>query len=265
MQDYFRDKTLLITGASTGIGRDLALLLASYRTRLALVARRAPLLEELQAACTEAGAEVKIFPADVTDEGAMLAIRDQLLADWSLVDIVVANAGVGGLNPADKFSAEINRKTMEINFFGMINTLAPFIPSMVERRQGQLVGVSSLAAFRGLPNAASYSSSKAAQARLLESWRVDLRRHGVSVSCIHPGFIETPMTQHDRFRMPFMVPVRKSSLLIAKAIRKRRSVYLYPWPMRILTFLNRILPNFIYDRLVPRLTGQREIDQAIML
>jgi short-subunit dehydrogenase len=258
MKHFYQGKTIVITGASSGIGKDLAVLLSSYGSRLALIARRRAMLEEVRAECEQQGGEAVVFEGDVTSDATMTAMRDAVLARWGFADIVVANAGVGGLNPGTSFSLEVNRRFVEVNLIGLANTLVPFIPSMLERRQGQLVGISSLAAFRGLPKAASYSSTKAAQATFCESLRVDLRPHGIAVTCIHPGFIETPMTDHHDFRMPFMVPVRKSSLLVARAIMKRRRVYLYPWPMRILTWFNRHLPRFLYDRLMPRLSGQRD-------
>lgn len=257
MERFYKDKRIVITGASSGIGRDLALLFASYGAHIAIVARRKDALETLRDECARHGVDVLVFGADVADERAMLAMRDAALAAWPHVDIVIGNAGVGGLNPGTDFSLEVHRKVVETNCLGLANTLVPFIPSMLARRSGHLVGVSSLAAFRGLPNAASYSSTKAQQRIFLESLRVDLRPHGIAVSSIHPGFIETPMTDHDEFRMPFMVPVRKSSLLIARAIRCRKAAYLYPWPMRLLVTLNRMLPTCLYDRIVPRVSGQK--------
>jgi len=258
LKSFFADKSVVITGASSGMGWDLALLLAEYGARLALSARRLSNLEELKTKCEDAGAkEVRVFQADVTDRAVMIGMRDALLDTWGFVDIVVANAGVGGLNPAPKLDLDINERTMAINFFGLANTVGPFIPSMVEKRRGQLVCISSLSAFRGLPNAASYCAAKSAQRTFMESLRVDLRPHGVAASCIHPGFIVSPMTDHDEFKMPFMVPVRKSSILIARAIKKGKPIYLYPWQMRLLTLLNRLLPVFVYDRLLPALTGQK--------
>ena len=258
MKDFYKDKVVVISGASSGMGRDLAALLASWGAHLAVTARRQPLLDELRAECEAAGAQTLTFACDVTDEAAMLALRDAVLDKWGRADVVIANAGVGGLNPGDNFSLEIHRKVVEINAIGLANTLIPFVPSMIARRQGHLVGISSLAAFRGLPNAASYSSSKAAQMVFLESLRVDLRKHHVAVSCIHPGFIESPMTEHDEFRMPFKMPVRESSVLIAKAIADRKASYLYPWQMRMVTAVNKHLPRFLYDTIVPRLSGQKE-------
>ena len=259
MKEFYRDKAVLITGASSGIGRDLALLLASFGSRLVLVARRAGLLEALEGECRAAGApDVLSMPADVADEAAMAGVRDRSLERFGFVDIVIGNAGVGGLNPGDNFDLALHRKFVEVNIMGLAYTLVPFIPSMIERRAGHLVGVSSLAAFRGLPKAASYSSTKAAQGVFLESLRVDLRPHGIAVTAIHPGFVETPMTDHDEFRMPFKVTARRSSVLIAEALRDRRPVFLYPWPMKALTWLNRKLPPSVYDRMVPKLSGQKD-------
>ncbi len=258
MKDWFHGKAVLITGASSGMGWDLALLLASYGAKLVLVARRAQKLEALAAECEALGAEVLVCSGDVSDRERMAAVAAEAQERFGFIDIAIANAGVGGLNPAPRFDLAIHEKTHAINVLGTANTLAPFIRPMVAAGRGQLIGISSLAAFRGLPNAASYASSKAAQARMLESWRVDLRPHGVAVSCIHPGFIVSPMTAHDQFQMPFMVPVRKSSLHIARAIAKRRAVYLYPWPMRLLTLVNRLLPTWLFDRLIPKLSGQRD-------
>jgi len=258
MKDYFRDKVVFITGASSGIGADLAELLAGWGARVAVCARRRDALDGLCERCRGAGREVVAFPGDVTDAARMAQIRDELIERFGRVDIVVANAGVGGLNPGERFDLDLHRRTVEINVMGLANTLAPFIPHMVERREGQLVGVSSLAGFRGLPCAASYSSTKSQQWVFLESLRVDLRRWGVAVTSIHPGFVETPMTGHDEFPMPFKMPVRRSSLLIARAIRRRRATYLYPWPMKLLTWVNRLLPPWLFDRLLPRLSGHRD-------
>ncbi|MFH1468840.1 MAG: SDR family NAD(P)-dependent oxidoreductase [Pseudomonadota bacterium] len=264
MERHFKGKTVLLTGASSGIGQDLALVLAGWGCKLVLVARRAEKLAELAAACEAAGAEVQVCAADVADRARMAEVAREAQDRFGFVDIVIANAGVGGLNPARHFDLDMHAQTFAINVLGTANTLAPFIAPMVAAGRGQLVGVSSLAAFRGLPNAASYSSSKAAQARMLESWRVDLRPHGVAVSCIHPGFVVSPMTDHSAFTMPFMVKTRASSLIIARAIARRRAVTLYPWPMRLLTLLNRVMPCWLYDRLMPRLSGQGDDVQPRM-
>ena len=265
LKEFYAGKVVLITGASSGMGKDLASLLASYGARLALSARRRAKLDETKAECERLGAEAMVIEADIADRASMKKLRDTLFEAWGFVDIVVANAGVGGLNPGPRFDLDIHERTVAINVVGLANTIVPFIPSMIERKQGHLVCNSSLSAFRGLPGAATYCSTKSAQRILMESLRVDLRPHGVAVTCIHPGFIETPMTDHEEFKMPFMVPVRKSSILFAKAVMKRRAGYLFPWQMRWLTFLNRLLPPFLFDRIVPALAGQKEDVAPILL
>lgn len=264
MREFYQGKAILITGASSGIGKDLAVFLSFFKVKLILLARREELLKELKEECEKNGSEVLYYTADVADRRRMEDIRNEVLQKFGFVDIVIANAGIGGLNPGDNFSLDVHQRFVDINITGLVNTLIPFINSMKEKKKGFLVGVSSLAAFRGLPNAGSYSSTKAAQAVFLESLRVDLKKYNIVVSSIHPGFIETPMTDHDEFKMPFMVPVRKSSVLIAKAIMKKKVVYLYPWQMRILTFINKRMPNCLYDILMPKLSGQKsKIDPRV--
>jgi len=262
MRDFYKNKTILITGASSGIGKDLALYLSCFETNLILVARRYDLLVDLEKQCQKLGANVLIAKADVTDFKAMERLCYQSLEQFNFVDIVIANAGIGGLNPAYNFSLEINHQCMSVNYFGLVNTFIPYIKSMKEAGKGHLVGVSSLASFRGLPKAASYSSAKAAQARLLESFRVDLKSFGITVSAIYPGFVESQMTNHDDFKMPFKLPVRTSSHLVARAIKNKKSEYLYPWQMKYLTILNKMLPNCIYDLLIPSLSGIKDDIEA---
>lgn len=263
--EFYRGKRIVITGASSGIGRDLAAYLAPAGVSLVLMARRAEALEELAAQCRAAGSEALVLPADVASREAMERAAEEVLSVVGVPDIVVGNAGVGGLNPAPRFDLDIHERTVAINILGLAYTLMPYVPAMIERGSGHLVGISSLAAFRGLPCAGSYSPSKAAQAVFMESLRVDLRPHGIACSSIHPGFVETPMTDHQDFKMPFKVPVRKSSMLVAAALRKRKSVYLYPWQMRVLTRFNRLMPNWLFDRLLPALGGQNPESKAKLL
>lgn len=252
MKAYFAGKRILITGAASGIGSDLVVLLKGWGAVLAL-ADILPIPKEL----TKGSSNILTYKADVTDPAPWISIRDELLTKWGQVDIVIAAAGVGGVNPANCFSQPMDHKTMSVNYFGTVNTLFPFIEPMKKKGEGQLVGICSLAAYRGLPQASSYSASKAAQMTLLESWRLDLQNTGIKVSCIHPGFVITPMTDHAEFEMPFMISVRESSLYILKAIAGRKKQYCYPWRPALLSELNRFLPNCIYDFLMPRISPSR--------
>jgi short-subunit dehydrogenase len=252
MKNYYYQKKILITGAASGIAKDLAVVLKDLGAMIALVDIKK----------IEDNGDLT-FQADVSDAKRLKEIRDEILAKWGWVDIVIAAAGVGGLNPGRCFSQEMDYKTMAINYFGTVNTLMPFVDSMVKRGSGQLVGISSLAAFRGLPQAASYSASKAAQMTMLESLRLDLKGTGVFVTCIHPGFVETPMAAHKDFDMPFKVSARKSSLLILEAIKKKKKQFYYPWQMSWLSQLNRILPNCIYDFILLKLNPPKAIQPKL--
>ncbi len=247
MKGYFQGKTIVITGAASGIGKDLAEVL--------LEAGGKPILLDIQKVNLPG---CPSYQVDVTDLKAMREVAEEILRRNPRVDVVVAAAGVGGINPARNFSLELDRKIMSVNYFGTSNTLIPYVDHMRKNGSGHLVGISSLAAFRGLPNAGSYSASKAAQMTLLESLRLDLKGSGVTVSCIHPGFVATPMAEHDEFDMPFMVSVRKSSELILRAIAGKASQTGYPWQMSLLSRINRLLPNCVYDFLMPRLSPAKE-------
>lgn len=257
MANYFDHKNVVITGAAAGIGQALTLALAQAGAQVAAIDVNAQALEQLRDHCL-----LGVYAVDVSDAERMQAVTQQILDKCPGVDIVIANAGVGGLNPGYDFSIEVNARTTAINVNGLVNTIAPFIPVMMRQQRGQIVGVSSLASFRGLPNAGSYSATKAAQRVLLESLRVDLRPYNVAVSCLCPGFVRTAMTAHDEFPMPFMLPVDKAARLMLHAIAKKRRLYLFPWPMRWLTYLNRLLPNFIFDRLMPILSKATTRKQA---
>lgn len=258
MKLFYRNKNIVITGAASGVGKDLALLFSSWGANLVLIDFNASELENVANTCRK-NSDVMIYHyhCDVSDVDKMQLIGTQVLKELQdRVDVVIANAGVGGLNPGYDFNLRVHKKVVEINMIGLANTLGPYIPSMISNKAGILVGISSLAGFRGLPMAASYSSSKAGQKVFMESLRVDLKRYGISALSIHPGFIKTPISGGQKdFNTPFEMEVRDSSMHIAKAIYRKKSLYLYPLPMRLLTFINRIMPCWLYDIVLPLING----------
>jgi short-subunit dehydrogenase len=147
----------------------------------------------------------------------------------------------------------------------MVNTLTPFVPGMIARGRGALVGICSLAGLRALPNAASYCASKAAQAAFLESMRLDLGPAGIVVTCVHPGFIRTPMTEHDEFRMPFMLTAERAAALTLRAIERRASQVYFPRVMGWLARFNRLLPNWLSDFVARRVAGARDKQPKLFL
>ena len=144
------------------------------------------------------------------------------------------------------------RRVLDVNVTGMAATLAAFAPAMREAGGGTLAGIASVASFRGIPGNGAYCASKAAARTWLESLRVELRGTGVSVVCVCPGYIDTPMTQVNRFRMPFILDADKGARLIARAIAAKRCVAVIPWQMAFISVLMRIMPDWLYDRLAAR-------------
>ena len=250
--------TVFITGASSGIGRALAVHYAAQGAALGLVARREAVLEELAAGLLERGARsVRSYALDVADERELRDAAARFLMDIGVPDIVVASAGVSSgtlTERADDIAAI--RRIFAINVFGMVHTFAPFIAAMRDAarsgRQCRLVGIASVAGIRGLPGAEAYSASKAAVIAYLESLRLELRESGIRVVTIAPGYVATPMTAVNTYAMPFLMPVDRAAAKMAQAIDRGCSYRVIPWPMGIVAKVLRLLPNAFYDRLFAR-------------
>ncbi len=241
---------VFITGASSGIGAALASHYARGGATLGLVARRADALAALAAGLETTTAT---YAADVADAPAMRAAADDFIARHGVPAIVIANAGVSagtlGGEPGDLPAVE---RILRINVVGLAATLAPFVAPMHERRGGILAGIASVAGFRGLPGAGAYSASKAAAISWLESLRVELRGSGVAVVTVCPGYIDTPMTRVNSYRMPFLLPADEAARRIARVIESRRSFAVVPWQMALAGRVLRVLPNALFDALAAR-------------
>ncbi len=244
---------VFITGASGGIGQALA---REYRRRhpqavVGLAARRAGALAALS---DELGGErAPFWPLDVNDRAALAAAADAFLRRFGAPDVVVANAGIShGTVTGEPVDAPVFERILRTNVVGMFDTFAPFVPAMRAARAGRLVGIASVAGIRGLPGAGGYSASKAAAIAYLESLRVELRGHGVSVVTIAPGYVRTPMTARNRYRMPFLVDAGAFARSAVDAIGAGRSYVVIPWQMRMVAALLRALPNALYDPLFAR-------------
>ena len=168
---------------------------------------------------------------------------------FGVPDVVIANAGIShGTLTEHAADAAAFREILDVNVTGMVHTFAPFVPEMRAARRGTLVGIASVAGFRGLPGASAYSASKAAAISYLESLRVELGGSGVAVVTICPGYVATPMTAGNPYRMPFLVDADKAARLIARAIARRRAFYVFPRPMAVVGRVLRVLPRPLYDR-----------------
>ena len=242
----------MITGASSGIGKGLALELSRRGALLGLMARRADLLAELVAEIGSRNGRAIALAADVTDAGAVRVAADRLRAELGPIDVLIVNAGVGGASNAAQLDPAQVADVININLLGAVNSVAAVLPEMTTRGQGQLVAISSLSAYRGLPKSAAYCSSKAALSSLFESIRLDVQRTGVKVTIIHPGFIKTPLTAGRHSKMPFLMELDDAVMKIVRAIEKEKKSYAFPWPLASFVRLGMVMPNFMYDRIAGR-------------
>ena len=241
---------VFITGASSGIGAALAAHYARKGAALGLLARR---LDALQALAARLGAPAACYRADVTDAQAVRAAAVDFIGRFGPPDIVVANAGVSAgtlIDHAEDLAAL--RAILEINVVGLANTFQPFVAPLRARGRGTLVGIASVAGFRGLPGAGAYSGSKAAAIAYLESLRVELHGSGVAVVTICPGYIATPMTENNPYRMPFLLDADEAARRFARAIAAKRRLAVIPWQMALMSVVFRALPGWLYDRVFER-------------
>lgn len=238
---------VFLTGASSGLGEALARHYAQRGATLGLVARRDAELARVAAAL--APAIVVTYVADVRDAAAMAAAGRDFVARHGLPDVVIANAGVSRGTLADHAEDLATfRAVFDTNVAGIVHTFHPFMAPMRAARRGALVGIASIAGFRGLPGAAAYSASKSAAITLLESLRVELVGSGVAVVTIAPGYIATPMTASNPYRMPFLMDADRAAASIARAIARRKRFHVLPWPMALVGQALRVLPRWLYDR-----------------
>ena len=241
---------IFITGASSGIGAALAKTYATRGAKLGLVARREADLRRL---ADSLPCESIVIAADVRDNVSMQGAATRFIEQFGVPDVVIANAGVShGTATARSEDLATFEEVMDINVLGMVRTFQPFLAGMISAGNGALVGIASVAGFRGLPGSGAYSASKAAAISYLESLRVELRGSGVSVTTICPGYIATPMTARNPYRMPFMMPAEQAAKKMILAIDDRKSLVVLPWQMAIVGKIMRVLPNRLYDTLAAK-------------
>lgn len=241
-------RNVILTGACGGLGQALAAELIAGGARVALVGLQPDVLHRLAAAAPERCA---VYTPDVADAAAMQAMATDWMQRHGTPDLVIANAGVaGGFDPAEAGDLPVLRRMLEINLLGVATTFQPFLGPMRTARRGSLVGVASIAGWRGLPGNAAYCASKGGLLRYLESLRADLRGTGLHVCTVSPGYLRTPLTAGNRFRMPGLMEAQDAArLLLARAARGQEHVVL---PRRIgwLSHALALLPARWHDRLL---------------
>lgn len=238
---------MVISGASSGIGLALARHYLGRGATIAAIARRGELLAVLAA---EFPGRVFAYALDVRDSAALQSAASDIIARGGCPDVVIANAGVsiGTLTEHDE-DVDAFQQVMDINVLGMVKLFQPFVAALRTTGSGTLVGIASVAGFRGLPGASAYSASKAAAISYLESLRVELRGSGVKVVTICPGYIKTPMTAINPYSMPFILDADDAVRRFALAIKRQSAFVVIPWQMNLIGLLLKLLPRCLYDRL----------------
>ena len=245
-----RARRIFITGASSGIGEALARHYAGAATVLGLAARARDRLDALAAGLP---GERALYALDVADPQALDAAAQDFIARFGAPDLVIANAGISvGTRGEELADVAKLRRVLEVNVAGLAATLAAFAPALRAAGRGTLCGIASVAGFRGLPGAGAYSASKAAAIAWLEALRAELAGSGVAVVTICPGYIDTPMTRVNRYRMPFLLGAEEAARRIARAIEARRRLAVIPWQMALASLALRAVPPWLYDRLAAR-------------
>ncbi len=247
------DKVVLLTGASSGIGEGLAIALAKRGAALGLVARREGMLLELAKRCEAAGGTARVLAVDVTDSNALKMAADKFRDEFAHIDILIANAGIGGNNAETRdLRPEAVKQVIDINLLGAANSVHAVLPQMLERGSGHLVAISSLAGFRGLPKSAAYSASKAGMTAFFESVRLDVQHRGVAVTIIQPGFIRTPLTSGRANKMPYLMELEDAIPYFVRAIEKKKKFAAFPWQLATLVRAGRVFPAWLYDWIAGR-------------
>jgi NAD(P)-dependent dehydrogenase (short-subunit alcohol dehydrogenase family) len=242
-------KTVWITGASSGIGRAMAIQLAAEGVMVAASARTADAVANM-------GSSVRPYPLDVTDPTASRETVRRIEAELGPIDLAVLGAGRYTPVSAHAIDPDLFGATMATNYMGVVNGLAALLPGMLERRRGHVSWIASVAGYRGLPKAAAYGPSKAALINLAESLQPELSRAGIRVSVINPGFVETPMTAQNDFKMPFLIPADEAGRRTIAGLRRGQFEVAYPRRFVGLLKLARMLPYRLYFPLIDRVVNR---------
>ncbi len=258
---------VFITGASSGLGQALALEYAQRGARVGLLARRGEALQALRERLPNPALHA-VYAADVNDHAALRAAADDFLQRAGGIDVVIANAGISyGTLTERSEDLEVFRQIIETNVIATAATFAPFIATMkAQAARGErglrLVGIASVAGIRGLPGAEAYCASKAAVISYCESLRLELRATGIRVVTLAPGYIDTPMTQVNPYPMPFLMRADRFAQRAVRVIAAGRSYAVIPWQMRGVSWLLRLLPNWLFDLAFARAPHKPSIDRT---
>lgn len=243
-----KNKSVLLSGASSGIGFELVKQLALEGCDLFLLARRKNILDELAENLKKYENEIYTYKCDVSNKEEVKQVFEIIKNKTEKIDIAILNSGTSYRMEAVNFNSEFGKNIFDVNVMGMIYCIEEILPDFLKRKSGMIVGVSSLADSRGFPRSAFYTASKAASSKLLESLRVELSPYNVKILTVKPGFVKTPMTDKNEFYMPFLMNVEKAAKKIIKGIKKENKIIQFPFPIVLGSKIVKIIPNFLFDR-----------------
>jgi short-subunit dehydrogenase len=244
----FANQVVVVTGASSGIGWSLAKELVREGAKVGVLARRRDKLDALAAEIRKTGGTVAVATADVAERAPTIAALHALAAELGPLDLVVANAGLGLPTLLEPLNVVDVENMIRINLLGVVYTMEAVLPEMLRRGRGHLAAVSSLAAYKGLPGESAYCASKAGVNAYREGLRIQLRDRGITVTTICPGFVQTPMTEMNRFHMPWLLDADTAARKIVRALSRRKKVYNFPWQMMVVMRATRWLPDWLVAR-----------------
>lgn len=246
-----KDKNIVLTGASSGIGFALAKKLAKEECNLALASRRIDILDDLAKELRTFGKDVYTVKCDVSKKENVKEAISYIRNNFSKIDVAVFNSGISYRGAADG-AEDKYEQVIKVNLLGLIYCIEEILDDFKKNKNGIIAGVSSLADSRGFPLSSYYSASKSGATKYLESLRVELRSYNVKVLTIKPGFVRTPMTDKNEFYMPFLMDVNKAADIIIKGIKKEKTIIQFPLPIVLGSKIIRIMPNRLYDFLMSK-------------
>ena len=237
-------KLIFISGTSSGIGEHLAYAYAKRGATIGLAARRKEKLEEVADKCRQFGGSAFVYQVDAKDRLAAKNAADEFMNNTGGIDMVIANAGIGGHDDLMSGDSTAINNIIETNVLGVTNTLIPFIPMMKEQKSGILVNISSVASFIRVPYHGGYAGAKINIRLMADSWRLKLSKYNIQVTTICPGFVQTPMTAELKY-MPFLLPVETAVEKIVNAIDRGSKTFVFPWQMKMMIPIFRIVPDWL--------------------